>query len=198
MNKTQLQRYIRQVVKEQVDLRTKEGRELKDMLGVLVDRQRQFDEYSDSIKEVLAKQGSLKKERDAAHKVLFNRMSELEHKTLQVADTLAEIVENPKYKRVEPNYKELYETAYAALANLSREQARDIDAAREAMLLAKRNEKVSDLSVSRVQTEQFRGAMKAVGNAFSKVVSFLSNKFKRTSNAADEAQAALDAILATA
>lgn len=191
MNQVELKQYIRKIVKEQVDLRTKDGRELKEMMTALLDRQRQLDEYSDAIKEVVAKQAALKKERDLAHKVLFKRMNDLDQKTLQVADTIAEIIESPKYKRVEPEYKILYEQAYEALGRFSSEQAGLVDDVREAMILSKRSMTVTDLSVKKVQTEQF---LPKIGGIVKKIIAFLFGKFGKTLQAADVAQSSLVAL----
>ena len=196
MKAEQLKQYIRKVVKEQVDLRTKEGRELKDMMTKVLDKQRELEAFNAAMQGLLARQKEIQGELGMAHKVLFGRMEEIEQKTLQIENTVAEIVESPKFSRVEPGYKELYDQAVATLSRFSQEQSNLIEASKAAQIAAKRAEKKRELKFSTVQTEQFEPMKNKFGGMFKKLVAFLFGKTKSALNAADDALNSLNALKA--
>lgn len=189
---------IGKLVREQIDLRTKEGRELKGMATELIRRQQELDEFVASIQAILKRQKELSNLVSAAEKSLFKRMNELEVKTLEIAEAVVSIEEEAKYKTVRPAYETLYEKALEDLARFSMEHVKLLEQAREAEIALKRAERVNKLKVS-LKTEGKKlneQMLSKIGNWLKQIWSGLSSKLFRTNRAADKALNSLNALSA--
>lgn len=189
---------IGKLVREQIDLRTKEGRELKGMATELIRRQQELDEFVASIQTILKRQKELSNLVSAAEKSLFKRMNELEVKTLEIAEAVVSIEEEAKYKTVRPAYEALYEKALEDLARFSMEHVKLLEQAREAEIALKRAERVNKLKVS-LKTEGKKlneQMLSKIGNWLKQIWSGLSSKLFRTNRAADKALNSLNALSA--
>jgi oligoendopeptidase F len=168
------------------------------MLKVL-EKERELEAFNLAMQGLLSRQKEIQGELGFAHKVLFNRMEELEQKTLQIEDTVAEIVENPKFSRVEPGYKNLYQQAVEALARFSIEQSNLIEAVKNAEIVAKKAEKKKELKFNKIPqptNEQFEPLKNKLGGWYKKLIAFLFGKTKTALNAADDALVSLNALKA--
>lgn len=173
ITKVQLKEMIRKAVLEQVDMRSKDGRELKDLAAQIISQQKDLEAYTRSIQAVLNRQKELQNATAMSHKALFARMQELDVKTLEITEAVFHIEEEAKYKRVEPSYKPLYEKAVSELSRFSTEQARVVDTMRETEINLKKAEKVTTLKVT-PKASLFRKA--AVPNQESRNRKTLSTK----------------------
>lgn len=138
ITKSQLAAMIRESIqKEQVDMRTKDGRELKEMAYQLLENQKQLDVFTESIKGLLARQKELAGVLGANTKALMRRMAELDTKTIEVTDAIFHLEDVPKFKRVAPSYETHYNNALQAVSRFSNEQAMILESAKEAEIAAK-------------------------------------------------------------
>lgn len=192
LTKSQLKEHIRTIVKEQLDMRSKEGRDLKDMLKAIVDAQKELQAYNESIKDIIARQTALTKAVSAGQGELLKKMSALNVKTVQITNAIATVEEEAKYARVTPSYQGLYERALSALSAFSIEQVTLIEEVRDTEIQAKRAERKTTLIVRQESRQSIHEGF------MDKFVSWFQGKLKKlsflTSKAVGKADAALDAL----
>jgi hypothetical protein len=197
ITKTQLQGMIRKAIQEQVDMRSKDGRELKDLAAQIIRQQQDLEAYTQSIQAVLGRQKELQNAAAASQKALFGRMQALDVKTLEITEAVFRIEDEAKYKRVEPGYKPLYEKAIEELARFSAEQVRVVEAMRETEVNLKKAERVTTMKITRKESAQKATSNKKALNEqmMDKVVSWLKNVWSRLTNAVGSALSAADTAI---
>lgn len=201
ITKVQLKEMIRKAVLEQVDMRSKDGRELKDLAAQIISQQKDLEAYTQSIQAVLNRQKELQNATAMSHKALFARMQELDVKTLEITEAVFHIEEEAKYKRVEPSYKPLYEKAVSELSRFSTEQARVVDTMRETEINLKKAEKVTTLKVTpKVPNQESRNrktlSTKQLNEqVMDKVVGWLKNVWATLTRSISSALGAADSTL---
>lgn len=192
LTKTQLKESIRTIIREQLDMRSKEGRDLKDMLKNIVSAQRELQTYNDSIADIIARQSALSKAVAASQNELLKKMSTLDVKTVQIADAVATIDQEAKYKRVAPSYQDLYERAISALSSFSMEQVSLIEEIKQTEIIAKKAEQKTILSIRSESRYSIREGI------MDKVISWFQGKLQKltslTSRATQKADIALDVL----
>lgn len=202
ITKSQLATMIRESIqKEQVDMRTKDGRELKEMAYQLLENQKQLDAFSESIKGLLMRQKELSGVLGASTKALMRRMAELDTKTIEVTEAIFTIEETPKFKRVAPSYETHYNNALAAVSRFSSEQAMILEAAKEAEIAAKTAMTEPSLTITPRATNEAKTVSKLEEQFLDKAKSWatglwdsLVGSITKAIRAADNALDALDRL----
>ena len=197
LTKAGLVEMVRSAVLREVDMRSKDGRELKSLAQKIVDSQNQLEIYTESIKALLDRHKELKAASANAEKALLQKMEALDVKTVEITEVLFTLDEKNKYSRVEPSYKALYEEAISQLQVFSQEQVTLIEAVKDTEIKLKRAETVPVLTrhskaVNENLSEQ---VMSKVGAWFRRAWSNLVAKVSRTLQSADDTLITLNKLV---
>lgn len=154
---------------KQLDMRTKEGRGLRDSLRELLSVQQNLKNAKEVLQAAMTQAKELEKQEGALIKSLLKEMKSLEVLSFEIAEGAAMIETVPTYKRVSPAYKNLYEQALSELEKFNSEAAAGIIAASEAEIAAKQAMTKDQLRV--VRAESLREAV--FGDVIGKATDFV-------------------------
>lgn len=190
-----LRAVIRKMVREQIDMRSKQGRELKEMAERILRSQEELEAYNQSIRTILDRQKELSKEVGRNEKALFSKMNELDVKTFEISERVVAIEEEAKYRRVEPGYKDLYERAVTELSRFSQAQANLLEETKEAEISLKKAEKVQKLKLHpKTEGKINEQVLGKIGGWIKGVFNKIMGSITRATKAADRTLGTLDLL----
>jgi len=174
------------------DARTKEGRELRELISETLDLQSQHEAILIEVKEATARGKRLEKETGTKLALIEKQMQKLGTDLVEVADVAAALERVKAHARPAHAYKDLYFEALGKLREFNAEAADAIEAAAEVAIEAKRAEMKTAVSVRRTQESVFRRGFDVLAGLWEKFTS----SFRRATAAADEFVTLADAIVA--
>lgn len=188
IKKSQLRAAVRRALNEQIDMRTKEGRELKAAVQALLDKREELTAFQESIASIRAKEKELSSEFKRMEKSVFDALERSGIDSLTVADVAIMILEVPKNKRVQLGYKQHYEIALQKVHETNEALARELQALAEVELEEKRAERVRVMTIkdAPIKEQMLRKVGSWIKNAFAKLFSVLSRESKRIAKAAQD------------